>query len=1536
MAAATPAAAPAPAGPITEVDSADTSNIPRPSGGTAAYLRRKAEKRAGRTVSPDTIRREKARARVPETEEEIEYASRRTQASIPLDPQAMFEQEKRGKGVRGASRSGARQPHEPVLLPSDYESRDIQQTDNETANAARRAGEVGKPSRKSGAFYGSRTAGSRLNPALDRIQFYKFDPVLGAAFEALQGGDEAKARSLLRGFSTKLAGVDPRQRKKFFRIFRNVENVPPELLEKDAAFRALFAGIHAKVDPNFGTSPSDSTLKFGSASKAGAKPSGRRVSAVDAALEEVRKKGGSAEAYEAFWTRFPHLRPEGRAGGGAVHGERGSLPVFGRGLKGVKPSDFGTVGDTFTSLYGFPYQLRHVPIKSIKPSHAVVEDRVDEYSGMNAGNRPPIILGPRGIVQDGHHRLETARRSGEKDILAYVFSGKEKDLPPALLKKLGIGGKAGGGPVMKPGGLAARLAARGYHLPENAVKVGETGEEIFVPDQSGHIIDNAGQNLPMWLRRAKEKEKGLGKDLTGYAAGGPLKVVGTGKGGNRFSVGGSFVNAASAAVGDVQRVFVVNWPAGGGGGGFTSQPNAYATAAGPLRFKSESEALKSELGAQMKALLAATEEAKPEKATPETKLSPTERFEARRAARVGSETLTERVGAARSFTSEQQQLIPVRSLSVAVGQIFSTIFGGRGDAITRAKEANALAAKATSLISISKGEEDKLRVALAKRNAADSPEARHKATEAAREQLKVTKLARQDAEVATQQAEKASQAIIGQTGALRNLAAGTVGVVAGTLGFSAALGIAQGALAGTSAVLAPIIERMTGFTGISAQLTSQLADEAKAHGGATQTVVAEAAARAGLSKAAADTISPLLEQRAATEAGNKSLQEGIDLLHTFEDARHRGGQQGVFSTTGGLFGTSLGGTASTQELIKKELGAPETQTDPAQIAERQRALAAQAAGQSTVRGVAQFPLQRNASAIAPTVSVEQALKESKASQNILEDRISFFNDALAKGGEASLKFAANQNDVSEAFASAADKAGLTEIADVARGPNKVVLVDSSGKPVLDPQKLVAAITAVNVGAQTPAPAVLIKQLTERVIPAQKALFRAEGNFQRQSTIPGQFALSELAQPTPGTQGIGLGAGITGDKATRTAAHNYETQVGGAVKFVNEQIAKGKQALMDLVPADLQGEFSGILGDIEATGKAISGIQLGIQQQQTNLAVHEYNNSLRIARRTLADIRDMQAGIKGETRDTLGGLEGQNIALNRQLQLLGFEMAQRQINFKLATAGFVAPGTTPEERAARIEEAKKEAEFAQKQLDIQEKLANNEFKGIQISTTREATDVINQIRLLQEGRSVTINTAAASRALDVLNKKQQQLLALAGSYVEEGAKVITSMMQAASQIQTQTGKGFSLILGETAKAWGIFGTQAASILNALRGSAPNTGKISDSRSEGNQSKVGHASGILGDTLGTTNMTVGEAGRERVAVVKNPHLVPMSSLAGFGGGASGGSTGPLIQMTVIVSGNNVRSAEDLTELAEMMASKVEDRLQRRSNLLVNIRR
>ena len=85
----------------------------------------------------------------------------------------------------------------------------------------------------------------------------------------------------------------------------------------------------------------------------------------------------------------------------------------------------------------------------------------------------------------------------------------------------------------------------------------------------------------------------------------------------------------------------------------------------------------------------------------------------------------------------------------------------------------------------------------------------------------------------------------------------------------------------------------------------------------------------------------------------------------------------------------------------------------------------------------------------------------------------------------------------------------------------------------------------------------------------------------------------------------------------------------------------------------------------------------------------------------------------------------------------------------------------------------------------------------------------------------------------------------------------------------------------------------------------------------------AAGFFGSVSMPTTMTVGEAGTETVAVLRNPRMAMLGG--GFGGGG-GGNT-----VTVNLNGTVVRDERDIHELARCVAQEVERILGRKGQLL-----
>ncbi|HEX5016523.1 MAG TPA: hypothetical protein VFX15_02930 [Actinomycetes bacterium] len=401
-------------------------------------------------------------------------------------------------------------------------------------------------------------------------------------------------------------------------------------------------------------------------------------------------------------------------------------------------------------------------------------------------------------------------------------------------------------------------------------------------------------------------------------------------------------------------------------------------------------------------------------------------------------------------------------------------------------------------------------------------------------------------------------------------------------------------------------------------------------------------------------------------------------------------------------------------------------------------------------------------------------------------------------------------------------------------------------------------------------------------------------------------------------------------------------------------------------------FRGLISDIGEIGTQIADIQSGLNLRQVNLQVKEYNNQIRITQRSLQDANDFWAAIHGNVSDTVGGLQGQNALLERQNQLLSrraqrlafksedigfkqadlqfqaqqlqFQLSQRQINFQRAVAGFSAPGSTPEERAARINEAKVEADFAQKQLDLQIKIADmareqleiakqqagvnreifansvqqqdNQFAIQMIEAQRAVQDIAAQLSLLQEGRAVVIDTAAAEEAIERLRKRQARLIEAAQSYIEQGQEVRSQVLSDINDLQAATGKGFSSLVSNVQKAWSeAFRSSYTNYLLPLMNSLNQLG----SAKYGNYGAPGayrpQAEGGIHDVSTPTRFMAGEAGHEKVLVIRNPQEGMFMPSGGMGGGTVVNIGG----ITISVEGGG-GTEED----AERLAAAVERRI------------
>jgi len=543
----------------------------------------------------------------------------------------------------------------------------------------------------------------------------------------------------------------------------------------------------------------------------------------------------------------------------------------------------------------------------------------------------------------------------------------------------------------------------------------------------------------------------------------------------------------------------------------------------------------------------------------------------------------------------------------------------------------------------------------------------------------------------------------------------------------------------------------------------------------------------------------------------------------------------------------------------------------------------------------------------PAQTGRGALRQAEQQPPLSQTGVAYLKD-LQKAGErgaralgdtsiASYRMATSQDEVNRAV-SAAAQAGDVYGASLAEQDHIVLQL---GNTVADTSaKYKEAIQQIAVGKSITPPEdvgrLALAQERQREIESAASLdaIRAQQAFARPSVIsaigrqqqlqlqtqlPAQAALQNLAAPpTP------VGTGIVARNAQEQQRVNAGLKEATSLQNqLNAYYAQGRQVLEDTYkPAIVQNfgqaagqAFDSALSAVGRVGQQIATIQASISNEQAAYQTAQYNQQLFIARRTLSDIGGLVGKNLGAGESYLGVLERQNLQLSRQGQLLSFELSQRQINFQTALAGFQAPGVTPEERQARIAEAKIEAEFAQKQLDIQKQQFRNQVKIVDISNLRQGTDLVRQIALLVQGRKLTIDVAVKEQVLQRLLASQQKLVAEVNTYV---TAVDTLAQQAASEItQLEAAAGHALERGAKQGIAALYGFYAAltDAFSTFFQNAP-TGT-----SGGSTRPIPTASGGIFQTQGATqfgNRIVGEAGGETVAILSHPRAMPEPGTSG----------------------------------------------------------
>jgi hypothetical protein len=977
---------------------------------------------------------------------------------------------------------------------------------------------------------------------------------------------------------------------------------------------------------------------------------------------------------------------------------------------------------------------------------------------------------------------------------------------------------------------------------------------------------------------------------------------------------------------------------------------------------------------------------------------------------------------ARVQVAEARGAGQIRSVGTTMASQIGTILGGRG-------RATVVAAQMTHLI----GEMEKVgkagEGAFRQVEAAEAAWAEGKRTGAApnrmaalTSQLESARKAAKPTEDALKGMREELAGLAGEAGKFRGAAVGMASSISGTM---IGLALFSAASEGVSVVTGEVlkgIDAMQGYQRANEAVFSSLGDLTRQHRGHADLAVADTMATAGLSSTVADSIRPFLEQRAAIDAGNKAFDEQVALVRAARATEWSGaGIPGITTGTGGVLGSPFGATAPLMERVFQQ-ASPAADNEIEGIGRMLGDLMNVGTGPNNI-GIGEFIERNNGSdmQLQARISGNSPSDADIAQWETFNDTLINLQAAAERADPAIAALAdVIGTDLSDpAFAQARrdtiarmQEAGAsTDQIEAARQMGIVVRRPGDLNRAVDQQTFNRYWSSAGRGMGMPNREEAARQSAMQIA-AQFQLQRWQGGMQRNTMIPGQTFMRQLAAGRIGTNGQ---ANFGGDLSRGTTAlppellrgeigrpgapgsfmANVDTsQLSAGRSQLATQANAGRDAIRDMVraadsirqvqgPRSLLSQFDSLTSAAAETAGTIRSIQQSSNWMQVRLQVAQINEQIFVMGRSLEDAKSFISGTgSGELgllqnrargldiaaqevsfRQQDLALQGQQLSMqtaalgirSRELQLM---QNQRQINFQMAIAGFVTPGQTPEEIAARQDEARLAADFAQQQQDIgmealgidQQQLglqaeqvalaaqalsiAKEQFSVqqamIDVQAARTVRDLGAQIGLLQQQAQVTVQLAVNADAVDAYQAILEEQMAQIQSVIEEAYGVQQTVMSNSAALAAQYGGTLTswnnMIIGalndylarayNSLSSWqrGMQGGTYNPDYNSPTGGGPSRGTL----------PVASASGYLGSVSGASQMIVGEAGPETVAILRNPRTTTMPGPSGGGGG--------LPPITIMITGNNIGGDEqDLEQLAALVARKVEETMSRRSSLL-----
>jgi hypothetical protein len=440
---------------------------------------------------------------------------------------------------------------------------------------------------------------------------------------------------------------------------------------------------------------------------------------------------------------------------------------------------------------------------------------------------------------------------------------------------------------------------------------------------------------------------------------------------------------------------------------------------------------------------------------------------------------------------------------------------------------------------------------------------------------------------------------------------------------------------------------------------------------------------------------------------------------------------------------------------------------------------------------------------------------------------------------------------------------------------------------------------------------------------------AQGDVQAQAEINAE-ASRRVGLTTKGLEAPPTGASDTVPPPTNLAAQDNKAQ---ADQYLSLMTSAQKAS------TELKG-LQGTLSDLSAAASKAS-----------------WANTTRLSLRGIADATNMLTKGAKAAGGELGTVQRALWDVSRKSQALDLQLQQRQITTQLALAQFQAPGETGEERYFRQKESIVKAGIEQQKLGYAKETYSLTGQEWKIQAQRNLLDAQEAWKAAQKANDAQQAAGLAQAKIAALSSQIASDLATADSILSDSTtKSGVALTAAKTYVENFGGKiaatltplgNFGNTLGASAKGMEAFlkalgftfktnqnGTTTVTgpTVNGQAGASTTTAptrvtattavgiaEVLANRDLNNNGVIGAASGALFNTTRPTDLTVGEAKGETVAVLRNPRAASMNE---FGGGSS--------NVTVNINGASVRNDNDISSLARQVAAEVERSLSRKGQM------